>query len=184
MRSSTALARKLAPKASEPDADIIDAAEKWQALETQIRGLLAERARRRALVPTFFNKVCNFDPRETAVNEKSLRDFGFEHIALLEAFKPIFAQLGLGEIEDELGRLWNEQTLIAEFLVREAVPTTMAGAVAVIGVAFGCLSQDQLLNDPPRSSENDWDVEHAVAGRDALALAMKLLRNGGYVDAA
>jgi len=186
-RDLAALAEKSAPMAAlapipqigarsahSPDQAIIDTAEKWHRLEKRKHELMAMLDELREKVPTFFDRVKRHDPRGFEITQRDIESMGADFVARMVAFQPIHAQLGIGQHEDELERIHDEHSDCAEFLVNEAIPQTLQGALAIANFGLAYLAEDHLKSNPVRNDDNDWDLKHAVAARDALQLAMRL----------
>ena len=142
------------------DVGLIRDTARWHELEAEITPLLAVKKERRLKLPEEFRES-SIDPRGWQIYEK---DCSPAMIDRLKEYERHWIRLGLGEIEDKLNSLWDEQdTYLAAIL--DASPTTAPGAVAIAAV---CLER---LGDNPDSFLH----ETGNVARRALADAQRML---------
>ena len=125
------------------DAALIRDAASWHELEAEIAPLLAIKEERRLKLPEEFRDNC-IDPRGCQILEKDLAP---NAINRLKEYERHWIRLGLGEIEDKLNSLWDEQDPYLAGIL-DATPTTAPGAVAIAAVCLARLgdNEDEFLH--------------------------------------
>ncbi len=120
------------------DAALIRDTARWHDLEAEIAPLLAVREERRLGLPKEF-KDSNIDPRGWREYEGDWPRKSLDRLKELEGW---WVRLGLGEAEDQIKSLWDEQdTLIADIL--DTSPTTLVGTIALAAVCLARLGDDK-----------------------------------------
>ena len=120
------------------DAGLIRDAARWHELEAEVSPLLVEREKRRIGLPEGF-KDSSIDPRGWHEYEEDFPRKSHDRLKELEGW---WVRLGLGEVEDHLGPLWDEQdSLIADIL--DTSPATVAGTIALAAVCLARLGDDK-----------------------------------------
>ena len=152
---------------------LVDAAlrrdiDRWHELQREIYPAEAERRKRSEKLPEQFREF-KLDPRgfngSPAASDKRL-------VALrLGEFEPAYVEAGLGEIDDRLHSLWDEQDPISERLLKSD-SSVLAETLALASVYVGILVSRV---DP----SDDWMVKAAGAATQSLADAERLA--GGVV---
>ena len=139
----------------------------WHELQKKISASKAEREKRRKRLPERLRNS-NIDPR-------GWQEYGEEWpenvIALLREQEPHYVRAGMGEIEDKLEALWDDQDPITNRLM-DARPVTLAAAIALASVWVASLGVE---GDP----DDDWSVKVTDAAKRSLADAERLA--GGVI---
>ncbi len=120
------------------DVGLIRDAARWHELEAEIAPLLAVKKERNLKLPEEL-RGSSVDPRGWQIYEKDCSPAMIDRLKEQERW---WIRLGLGEIEDKLNSLWDEQdTYLAAIL--DASPTTAPGAVAIAAVCLARLGDDK-----------------------------------------
>ena len=158
-----AVARASAAAPELTDADLLADAALWHRLQDGIDKALADRKQRAAKVPGRFRHIV-IDPRGTGEIEAPTPFFSREEWRLLAEYEPVYVELELGEVNDRLNALFDEQEPAEERLLA-ARAASRRDVGAVLGVLFRELNGD-LLRDP---GIDEWRAKVARAARDLLA---------------
>ena len=152
------------------DAALLTDCDRWHALGQDINPLSAERNQRRARLPARFRET-NIDPRGAADMgpDKRVGWGGFyDHLC---DYEKAYNAADLGEIEDRLEPLHDEQCAIETRLMR-ATAGTPYGAVRLLSVWITSMCDDvRSAGDP-----DDWDVLIADAASRMYVLVERTLQ--------
>ena len=109
----------------------------WHELEHQIDGALAERAKRKKGLPDKFRDLL-LDPRGARKAEwlSVILPAGEDPLG---EYQTAWKETGLGEINDQLEALWDQQDQITERLLA-ARPQSIAEALTLVGVGVKLLA--------------------------------------------
>ena len=165
---STAHAKENAETSDDPadDALLRDVGD-WQEIQEKILDSAVERDKRTNRQPERFRKS-GLDPRGWQQHREG---FSERQIALVREHEFQYLRAGVGEMDDRLEALWEEQDPITYRLL-DARPVTLAGALSLSSVWIAILGEKE-------DSVDDWLVKITNAAVRSLADAARLA--GGVI---
>ena len=125
----------------------------WHELQKKISASKAEREKRQKRLPERLRNS-GIDPRGW---QEYVEEWPENVIARLREHEPHYVRAGMGEIEDKLAALWDDQDPITNRLL-DARPVTLAGALTLASVWVAYLGSKV-------DSGDDWLVKVADAAK-------------------
>ena len=145
-----------------PDDALLRDVGDWQELQEKISASGIERRKRIKSLPKRFRKS-NIDPRGW---EQDIEGFPESVNNRLREFEPFYVRAGIGEIEDRLDALWDDQDPITKRLL-DARPGTLAGALSLASTWVSILGEKE-------DSVDDWLLKVTNAAKRSLVDAGRL----------
>ena len=136
----------------------------WQEIQEKILASAVERDKRKKRLPERLRNS-SIDPRGW---QKYAEEWPQNVIARLREHEPHYVRAGMGEIEDKLGALWEQQDPITNRLL-DARPVTLAGALSLASTWVAILGEED-------DSGDDWLLGVTNAAKRSLADAERLAR--------